>query len=340
MTILVTGGAGFIGSHFISDWLRVNSEKIINLDKLNYAANLENLATVNQLPNYHFVHGDICNTALVSDLLAEHAIRAIVHFAAESHVDNSIKSPEPFIENNIVGTFSLLEATRQYVNTLPEHQKATFRFLHVSTDEIYGSLALDEDAFTERHPYQPNSPYSASKAAANHLVHAYQHTYNINTVITNCSNNYGPHQHTEKLIPLIIKNALAGSDIPIYGDGLQIRDWLYVSDHCAALRKILEQGKPGDVYNIGGLNEKKNIEVAYAICDILDVICQRKDGSSYRNSITFVQDRPGHDRRYAINADKLRQELDWTPTETFETGLEKTIYWYLQNRFSDKGKAL
>lgn len=335
MTILVTGGAGFIGSNFISGWFAHCNETVINLDRLSYAANLENLAEVDELPNYHFVLGDICNTALVSSILKDYTIRSIVHFAAESHVDNSIKSPQPFIENNIIGTFSLLEATRNYLSTLPDEKKSAFRFLHVSTDEIYGSLEPSAAPFTERHPIEPNSPYSASKAASNHLVHAYHNTYGLNTLITNCSNNYGPRQHTEKLVPLMIKNALMGYELPIYGDGNQIRDWLYVSDHCAALRNILKLGQPGSVYNIGGMNEKKNIEVAHAICDALDSSCPKKDGTSYRNQIKFVQDRLGHDRRYAINADKLKNELHWSPIETFETGLQKTILWYLTHRFPE-----
>lgn len=329
MTILVTGGAGFIGSNFILDWLKQQNEPVINLDKLTYAGNLDNLKSLNGDGRHHFVHGDICNSELLDQLLKEHHPRAILHFAAESHVDRSIDGPESFIQTNIVGTFRLLESVRTYwTNLLPE-DKANFRFLHVSTDEVYGSLKPNAPAFTEQHCYQPNSPYSASKASSDHLVRAYYHTYNMPVLTTNCSNNYGPYQFPEKLIPRVIQHALAGLHIPIYGDGLQIRDWLYVGDHCTALRCVLESGLPGETYNIGGLQEKTNIQIVHVLCNYLDKAVPKEDGSSYRAQITFVKDRPGHDRRYAIDATKIEQQLNWIPSVTFETRIDQTIDWYL-----------
>lgn len=332
MTIIVTGGAGFIGSNFVLDWLAQNDETIINLDKLTYAGNLDNLADLQNDARHIFKHGDIGDTVLVSSLLAEYKPRAIINFAAESHVDRSIHGPEDFIQTNIVGTFHLLEAVRAYWNNLEEEAKNSFRFLHVSTDEVYGTLAKDEPAFNELHQYEPNSPYSASKAASDHLVRAYHHTYGLPVLTTNCSNNYGPYHFPEKLIPLVIHNALAGKDLPIYGDGQQIRDWLYVKDHCQAICRVLESGRLGETYNIGGWNEKANLDVVYTLCDILDQEQPRADGISYREQITFVKDRPGHDRRYAIDATKLERELGWKPAETFETGIRKTVRWYLDNQ--------
>lgn len=331
MSILVTGGAGFIGSNFILDWLALSDEKIINIDKLTYAANLANLKSLENNSNYFFLHLDINNKTQIEKLLTEHKIRAIVHFAAESHVDRSIAGPGEFISTNIVGTFNLLEATRNYWQKLPEDQKTAFRFLHVSTDEVYGSLATDSPAFSELNRYEPNSPYSASKAASDHLVRAYHHTYGLPVLTTNCSNNYGPYQYSEKLIPLCILNAVAGKDLPIYGDGKQIRDWLYVSDHCDAIRCVLEQGQIGEVYNIGGWNEKANIEIVQTICTILDELAPRDNKKSYATQISYVTDRPGHDRRYAIDATKIAQQLSWKPKETFESGILKTIKWYLAN---------
>ena len=329
--ILVTGGAGFIGANFILDWLSASDEPVLNLDKLTYAGNLENLAALLGDPRYAFVQGDIGDQALVDRLLAQHRPRAIVNFAAESHVDRSIHGPGEFIQTNIVGTFSLLESVRAYYATLDDAGRAAFRFLHVSTDEVYGSLEKDAPAFSETNRYEPNSPYSASKAASDHLVRAYHHTYGLPVVTTNCSNNYGPYQFPEKLIPLMIANALAGKPLPIYGDGQQIRDWLYVSDHCVAIRRVLEAGRLGETYNIGGWNEKPNLDIVHAICDLLGELRPRADGKSYREQITYVTDRPGHDRRYAIDATKIERELGWRPAETFETGIRKTIQWYLDH---------
>lgn len=329
--ILVTGGAGFIGSNFILDWLATGGEPVVNLDLLTEAGNPENLATIRDDARHQFVRGDICDAALVTDLLATHRPRAIVHFAAESHVDRSIHDPGEFVRTNVQGTYTLLHAARDYWRTL-DAAASRFRFMHVSTDEVYGTLAPAAPAFTETHPYQPNSPYSASKAASDHLVRAWHHTYGMPTLTTNCSNNYGPYQFPEKLIPLMIVNALAGNPLPIYGDGMQVRDWLYVTDHCSALRCVLDRGTPGEVYNIGGRNERPNIEIVHRICDLLDRDRPRADGRSYRAQITHVTDRPGHDRRYAIDCAKLEHELGWTPAETFDTGIRKTVAWYLANQ--------
>ncbi|MFJ2989767.1 dTDP-glucose 4,6-dehydratase [Collimonas sp. NPDC087041] len=329
--IFVTGGAGFIGSNFVLDWLAQNDEPVINFDKLTYAGNMNNLASVRQDPRHIFVQGDIGDTAQVAALLAQHKPRAIVHFAAESHVDRSIHGPAAFVETNVNGTFGLLEATRAYWNALPDAEKAAFRFLHVSTDEVYGTLGPNDAPFTETTQYAPNSPYSASKAASDHLVRSYHHTYGLPTLTTNCSNNYGSYHFPEKLIPLIITNARAGKPLPIYGDGQQVRDWLYVSDHCAAIRRVLEAGKPGEVYNVGGWNEKANLDVVHTLCDILDELDPKASGS-YREQITYVTDRPGHDRRYAIDARKIERELGWKPVETFDTGILKTVQWYLANQ--------
>ena len=330
--ILVTGGAGFIGSNFVLDWLALNDEPVINLDLLTYAGNPENLATLANDDRHIFVQGNIGDTTLLERLLTEYQPRAIVNFAAESHVDRSIHDPGEFIQTNIVGTFRLLEAARQYWLGLSEQSKQNFRFLHVSTDEVYGSLSKEEPAFTENNRYAPNSPYSASKASADHLVRAYFHTYELPVLTTNCSNNYGPYHFPEKLIPLMIINALAGKALPVYGDGQQIRDWLYVKDHCSAIRRVLEAGAPGETYNVGGWNEKPNIEIVNTICALLDQLKARADGSSYSQQITYVTDRPGHDRRYAIDASKIQQELGWMPEETFETGIRKTVEWYLHNQ--------
>ena len=330
--ILVTGGAGFIGANFVLDWVAQTSEKVINLDKLTYAGNLENLASLKDNKLHHFVQGDIGDSALVERLLSEHQPRAIINFAAESHVDRSIHSPEDFIQTNIVGTFRLLEAARAYWSGLAETKKTEFRFLHVSTDEVYGSLTKDEPAFTELHRYEPNSPYSASKAASDHLVRSYHHTYGLPVLTTNCSNNYGPYHFPEKLIPLMIVNALAGKPLPVYGDGQQIRDWLYVKDHCSAIRRVLEAGRLGEVYNIGGWNEKANLEIVNTVCVLLDELRPRQDKKPYKEQITYVADRPGHDRRYAIDARKLERELGWKPAETFDTGIRKTVQWYLDNQ--------
>ena len=329
--ILVTGGAGFIGANFVLDWLATSDEPVLNLDKLTYAGNLENLASLQGDARHVFVQGDIADTALVQGLLAKHQPRAVINFAAESHVDRSIHGPEDFIQTNIVGTFRLLEAVRAYWNGLEGEAKAAFRFLHVSTDEVYGSLAKDEPAFTETHRYEPNSPYSASKAASDHLVRAYHHTYGLPVLTTNCSNNYGPYHFPEKLIPLLIVNALAAKPLPVYGDGMQIRDWLYVKDHGSAIRRVLQAGRPGEVYNVGGWNEKPNIDIVHTVCGLLDELRPRADGQPYKTQITFVKDRPGHDRRYAIDARKIEKELGWKPTETFETGIRKTVRWYLDN---------
>ena len=332
MSILVTGGAGFIGSNFVIDWLAQSNEIVVNLDKLTYAGNLENLASLQGDKRHVFVQGDIGDAALVDRLLSEHQPRAIVNFAAESHVDRSIHGPGEFIQTNIVGTSSLLESARGYWNGLEGEAKSNFRFLHVSTDEVYGSLAKGEPAFTEMHRYEPNSPYSASKAASDHLVRAWHHTYGLPVLTTNCSNNYGPFHFPEKLIPLMIVNALAGKPLPVYGDGQQIRDWLYVKDHCSAIRRVLEAGKVGEVYNIGGWNEKPNIEIVHTVCALLDELRARADSKSYREQIIYVTDRPGHDRRYAIDASKIERELGWKPAETFETGIRKTVLWYLENQ--------
>lgn len=329
--ILVTGGAGFIGANFVLDWLARHDEPVINLDKLTYAGNMETLAALRGDLRHVFVKGDIGDAALVAGLLERHQPRAVLNFAAESHVDRSISSPEDFIQTNIVGTFRLLEAVRSYWGGLDMTAKTGFRFLHVSTDEVYGSLGPTDAAFAETHPYQPNSPYSASKAASDHLVRAYHHTYGLPVLTTNCSNNYGPRHFPEKLIPLMIVNALAGKSLPVYGDGLQVRDWLYVADHCSAIRRVLEAGEIGEVYNVGGWNEKPNIAIVGSVCALLDGLQPRVDGKSYREQITHIKDRPGHDRRYAIDATKIERELGWLPAETFETGIEKTIRWYLAN---------
>jgi dTDP-glucose 4,6-dehydratase len=331
MTILVTGAAGFIGSNFVLDWCDQSTEDVVSLDVLTYAGNLENLSSLNNNPHHHFVKGNIGDRDLVSNLLKKYQIRAIVNFAAESHVDRSIHGPGDFIETNIVGTYHLLESVRSYWNDLDEVSKKAFRFLHVSTDEVYGSLDENAPAFTEHHLYQPNSPYSASKAASDHLVRAWFHTYGLPVLTTNCSNNYGPYHFPEKLIPLCILNALNGKPLPIYGDGKQIRDWLYVKDHCSAIREVLKQGHIGETYNVGGWNEKTNLEVVETLCVILDELKPKSDGKSYADQITFVKDRPGHDRRYAIDASKLERDLSWRPQETFETGLRKTVIWYLEH---------
>lgn len=330
--IFVTGGAGFIGSNFVLDWLAESDETVTNLDALTYAGNLDNLASLQGCGRHLFVKGDIGDFDLVSQLLAELQPRAIVNFAAESHVDRSIHGPEDFIQTNIVGTFRLLEAVRAYWSTLEGEAKSGFRFLHISTDEVYGSLENNDPAFTEINRYEPNSPYSASKAASDHLVRAYHHTYGLPVLTTNCSNNYGPYHFPEKLIPLVIHNALAGKSLPIYGDGQQIRDWLYVKDHCSAIRRVLEAGQVGETYNVGGWNEKPNLDVVHALCAILDELSPRADGKPYREQITYVKDRPGHDRRYAIDATKIERELGWKPAETFETGIRKTVQWYLDNQ--------
>ena len=332
MSIVVTGGAGFIGSNFVLEWLAESDEPVINLDKLTYAGNIENLQSLNGDHRHDLVQGDIGDSALVANLLAKHQPRAVINFAAESHVDRSIHGPEDFIQTNIVGTFHLLEAVRAYWSSLKEETKTGFRFLHVSTDEVYGSLAKDDPAFSETNRYEPNSPYSASKAASDHLVRAYHHTYGLPVLTTNCSNNYGPYHFPEKLIPLVIHNALAGKLLPIYGDGQQIRDWLYVKDHCSAIRRVLESGKVGEVYNVGGWNEKANLDVVHTLCTILDELSPRADGKPYKEQITYVKDRPGHDRRYAIDATKIERELGWKPAETFDTGIKKTVQWYLDNQ--------
>ncbi|UCV10597.1 dTDP-glucose 4,6-dehydratase [Dechloromonas denitrificans] len=330
--ILVTGGAGFVGSNFVLDWLAQCDEPVLNLDALTYAGNLDNLASLQGDSRHIFIHGSIDDGELLSRLLAEHKPRAILNFAAESHVDRSIHGPEDFIQTNIVGTFRLLEAVRAYWSGLADDAKAAFRFLHVSTDEVYGSLAHDDPAFSETNRYEPNSPYSASKAASDHLVRAYHHTYGLPVLTTNCSNNYGPYHFPEKLIPLVIHNALAGKPLPIYGDGQQIRDWLYVKDHCGAIRRVLEAGRVGETYNVGGWNEKANLDVVHTLCMILDELSPRSDGKPYKAQITYVKDRPGHDRRYAIDASKIERKLGWKPAETFETGIHKTVQWYLDNQ--------
>ncbi len=330
--ILVPGGAGFIGGNFVLDWLKEPSaEGIVNLDKLTYAGNLTTLDSLKNDPRHIFIHGDIGDKELITKLLKEYEPRAIVNFAAESHVDRSIHGPAEFVHTNIVGTFNLLECAREYWSGLAQHKKNNFRFHHVSTDEVYGSLSASDPAFTESHPYEPNSPYSASKAASDHLVRAWFHTYSLPVVTTNCSNNYGPYHFPEKLIPLVILNALNSKPLPIYGDGQQIRDWLYVGDHCSAIREVLAKGSLGETYNIGGWNEKANIDVVKTICSILDELKPRADGKPYAEQITFVADRPGHDRRYAIDASKVGRELGWRPAETFDSGIKKTVQWYLDN---------
>ena len=332
MTILVTGAAGFIGSNFVLDWFSQSDEDIVSLDLLTYAGNLENLSALDSNSHHHFVKGNIKDKVLISGLLKKFQVRAVVHLAAESHVDRSIQGPADFIETNIVGTYHLLETVRDYWIHLPDAEKKLFRFLHVSTDEVYGSLQKSDHAFTEKNPYEPNSPYSASKAASDHLVRAWHHTYGLPVVTTNCSNNYGPYHFPEKLIPLCILNALKGKPLPIYGDGKQIRDWLYVKDHCCAIRLVLDRGELGETYNVGGWNEKTNLEVVQTLCSVLDELKPKADGSSYATQITYVKDRPGHDRRYAIDASKLERDLHWQPQETFETGIQKTIQWYLDNQ--------
>jgi dTDP-glucose 4,6-dehydratase len=329
--ILITGGAGFIGANFVLDWLAATDEPVLNLDKLTYAGNLESLASLEGDARHTFVKGDIGDRALVDALLAQHQPRAIVNFAAESHVDRSIHGPEDFIQTNVVGTFRLLEAARHYWAGLTAQAQADFRFLHVSTDEVFGSLLADAPAFTEQHPFEPNSPYSASKAASDHLVRAWHHSYGLPVLTTNCSNNYGPFHFPEKLIPLMIVNALAGKPLPVYGDGQQVRDWLYVGDHCSAIRRVLQAGRVGDTYNVGGWNEKPNLEVVRTVCALLDELHPRGDGQPYAQQISFVKDRPGHDRRYAIDARKIERELGWKPAETFESGIRKTVQWYLDH---------
>ena len=332
MTILVTGCAGFIGSNFVHTWLASSDETVINLDKLTYAGNLANLKSLQGDARHVFVHGDIGDRALVDQLLREHQPRAVLNFAAESHVDRSIHGPGEFIQTNVMGTFHLLESVRAYWQVLPETQRQSFRFLHVSTDEVYGTLSPTDPPFAETKNYEPNSPYSASKAASDHLVRAWHHTYGLPVLTTNCSNNYGPFHFPEKLIPLVLLNALAGKALPIYGDGQQVRDWLYVQDHCRAITRVLDAGKVGETYNIGGWNEKPNLEVVNTLCAVLDELKPRADGKHYAEQITYVKDRPGHDRRYAIDARKVERELGWRPEETFETGIRKTVAWYLINQ--------
>lgn len=329
--ILVTGCAGFIGSNFVHTWLAQHDEPVVNLDKLTYAGNLDNLSSLANDPRHIFVQGDIGDRALVDKLLAQHKPRAVLNFAAESHVDRSIHGPGDFIQTNVVGTFSLLESVRAYWSALPAAEQAAFRFLHVSTDEVYGTLAPQDPPFAETNPFEPNSPYAASKASSDHLVRAWHHTYGLPVLTTNCSNNYGPFHFPEKLIPLVILNALAGKPLPIYGDGQQVRDWLFVTDHCHAIARVLEAGRVGETYNIGGWNEKANLDVVKTICARLDQLRPRSDGKPYAEQITFVKDRPGHDRRYAIDARKIERELGWKPQETFETGIEKTVQWYLDH---------
>jgi dTDP-glucose 4,6-dehydratase len=329
--ILVTGGAGFIGSNFVLEWFAAGNGPVINLDKLTYAGNPENLASIANLPGYTFVRGDICDAEMLKNLLERYRPRAIVHFAAESHVDRSILGPEAFLRTNIDGTFTLLRAAKVYLESLDENDRADFRFLHVSTDEVYGTLAPEDPAFHEQTPYAPNSPYAASKAASDHLVRAWVHTYNLPAIITNCSNNYGPYQCPEKLIPLMIANARRGKPLPVYGDGQQVRDWLYVADHCRALMSVLERGRIGETYNVGGCNQRTNLEVVTTLCTLLDELLPESEFRPHKQLLTYVADRPGHDRRYAINAEKLQRELDWSPQESFETGLRKTVEWYLAN---------
>lgn len=332
MTILVSGGAGFIGGNFVLDWLDQSGERVVNVDKLTYAGNLDTLKSLRGDDRHVFAHGDIGDRDFIENLLQTHKPRAIVNFAAESHVDRSIHGPAAFIQTNVFGSFQLLEAIRAYWQGLDSDKKSAFRFLHVSTDEVYGSLGADDAPFSEHNRYEPNSPYSASKAASDHLVRAWHHTYGLPVLTTNCSNNYGPYHFPEKLIPLVILNALAGKPLPIYGDGQQIRDWLYVKDHCSAIRTVLADGQVGEVYNVGGWNEKPNLAVVHTICDTLDVLKPLQGGGSYRDQIAFVKDRPGHDRRYAIDARKIERDLGWKPAETFESGIQKTISWYLDNQ--------
>jgi dTDP-glucose 4,6-dehydratase len=332
MTILVTGGAGFIGSNFVLDWLAQSSEPVVNVDKLTYAGNRNNLASLEGDARHHFVRADIADANVIQGLLQAHSVRAVVHFAAESHVDRSIDGPGEFVQTNVVGTFWLLEAVRHHWQGLEPQARSAFRFLHVSTDEVYGSLDSEAPAFTEQHRYEPNSPYSASKAASDHLVRAWHHTYGLPVLTTNCSNNYGPYHFPEKLIPLMIVNALAGKPLPVYGDGQQIRDWLYVKDHCSAIRRVLEAGELGQTYNVGGWNEMANIDIVRTVCALLDEMRGRPDGRSYAEQISFVTDRPGHDRRYAMDASKLHRELGWRPEETFATGIRKTVAWYLDHQ--------
>ena len=329
--IVVTGGAGFIGSNFVLDWFVHSSEPVLNIDKLTYAGNLANLASLNDDPRHIFAHADIGDLEAITSLFEKHRPRAVINFAAESHVDRSIHGPGEFIQTNVVGTFRLLDAGQRYWAALPKDERDAFRFVQVSTDEVYGSLAPGDAPFSELHRYEPNSPYSASKAASDHLVRAWHHTYGLPVLTTNCSNNYGPFHFPEKLIPLMIVNALAGKPLPIYGDGQQIRDWLYVKDHCSAIRRVLEAGRVGEVYNVGGWNEKPNVEIVEALCALLDELRPRTDGASYRTQIAYVKDRSGHDRRYAIDARKIERELGWRPAETFETGIRKTVEWYLAN---------
>ena len=331
MTILVTGGAGFIGANFVLDWVDATEETVVNVDKLTYAGNLQNLAGIDKQGRHVFVQGDIGDRPLMDGLLRQHRPRAVLNFAAESHVDRSIHGPGDFIQTNVVGTFHLLEAVRAYWASLETADAAAFRLLHVSTDEVYGTLGATDPAFTETHGYEPNSPYSASKAASDHLVRAWHHTYGLPVLTTNCSNNYGPFHFPEKLIPLVITNALAGKPLPIYGDGLQVRDWLYVRDHCSAIRRVLEAGRLGETYNVGGWNEKANIDIVRTICALLDELRPRADGTPYAEQIAYVKDRPGHDRRYAIDARKIERELGWKPAETFDTGIRKTVQWYLDH---------
>jgi dTDP-glucose 4,6-dehydratase len=331
MSICITGGAGFIGSNFVLDWLEHHDEPIINVDKLTYAGNLKSLAGAQNDTRYRFIQADICDSAIMSGVFEEHKPRAVVHCAAETHVDRSITGPQRFIDTNIIGTFQLLEAIRGYFDTSPVSGRASFRFLHISTDEVYGSLGKEDVPFKETTPYAPNSPYSASKAASDHLVRAYHHTYGLPVLTTNCSNNYGPYQFPEKLIPLVIYRAVTNKPLPLYGDGQQVRDWLFVRDHCSAIRRVLEGGRVGETYNIGGRSEKTNLDVVRTVCSILDEFQPRSDGKSYTEQITFVADRPGHDRRYAVDATKLEQELQWKPAETFETGIRKTVRWYLDH---------
>ncbi|WP_108507771.1 dTDP-glucose 4,6-dehydratase [Polynucleobacter acidiphobus] len=330
--ILLTGGAGFIGGNFVLRSTTVQNSGLVNLDKLTYAGNLQTLQSISGMPNYHFYQGDISDRALVAQILERYQPEAVINFAAESHVDRSIHGPGDFIQTNIVGTFNLLESVRAYYEKLGDDQKNKFRFLHVSTDEVYGTLDQTDPPFAETNPYEPNSPYAASKAASDHLVRAWFHTYGLPVLTTNCSNNYGPYQFPEKLIPLVIHNALKGKPLPVYGDGKQIRDWLYVEDHCDAIQAVLERGRLGETYNIGGNNEKTNVSVVETICRILDQLRPRADQKSYLEQITFVKDRPGHDRRYAINASKIANELGWKPKETFESGIQKTVQWYLDHQ--------
>ena len=330
--IVVTGGAGFIGSNFVLEWLASAGTPVVNLDKLTYAGNLQNLASVERHPAYHFEQGDICDQPFLDRLLDRYQPRAILHFAAESHVDRSLSGPEAFVRTNIDGTFRLLEATRAYLEKCSPHDRQKFRFLHVSTDEVYGTLAPHAPAFEETTAYAPNSPYAASKAASDHLVRAYVHSYGLPAVTTNCSNNYGPYQFPEKLLPLMIKNAIAGQSLPVYGDGKQVRDWLYVGDHCSALRVVLERGQIGETYNVGGRNEQANLDTVELLCSLLDELLPGSSNVPHRKLIKFVTDRPGHDRRYAINADKIERQLGWKPAETFSTGLRRTVEWYLANQ--------